>query len=114
GSPAASTASPRPRPRRCNTPAHRTTLRDSPTFTPMARFRTAGLTDTVGGRLVWGWAGRHSRMGNGSWILHLAGPGPAISRGAGLPITMEDGSLMPPVAVGSIRPPFFTYHPFGR
>ena len=69
---------------------------------------TAGDTDTVGDRLVWGWAGRHSRVGNGSWILNSAGPGPALSRGAGLPITMEDGSSMPLAGAGFIPRRFST------
>src|SRR2546423_10167395 len=108
GSPAASTASPAPQQRRFNTRARLITLRDSPTCTPTAPFRTVGHTDTVGDRSVWGWAGRHSPMGNGSWILDLAGPGLAISRGAGLPITMVDGSSMPPAAAGFIPRRFST------
>src|SRR5260370_3411671 len=108
GSPAASTASPPPPPRHCNTRVRLITFRDSPIYIPMAPFPRVGHMDTVGDPSVWGLAGHHSRMGNGSWILHLAGPGSAISRGAGLPITMEDGSLMPPAAAGFIPRRFST------
>src|SRR5258708_28196234 len=108
GSLAASTASPPPPQRRCNTQVRPTTLPALPTFTPMAPFPLVGHMDTVGDRLAWDLAGRHSRMGNGSWILGLAGPGRAISRGAGLPIITEDGSSMPLAGAGFIPRRFFT------
>src|SRR5437660_1436580 len=83
-------------------------IREAPICIPMWPSQTAGDTETVGDRLVRGWAGRHSRLGNGSWILNSAGPGPAFSRGAGLPITMEDGSSMPLAAAGFIPRRFST------
>src|ERR1700674_5790896 len=117
GSPAASTASPPPRPRRCNTQVRLITPRDSPICIPTAPFPPAGHPDSVGDRLAWASAGPHSRMDNGSWIPHLAGPGSATSHGAGLPITMEGGSSTPPVAAGFIPRRFSTgtpRYPVGR
>src|SRR5712664_4920388 len=111
GSPAVLTASPPPQPPRCSTQVRLLTFRDLPIFTPMAHFPPVGHMDTVGDRSVWGLAGHHSRMGNGSWIPVLAGLGPAISRGAGLPITMEDGSSIPPAAAGFIPRRFSTDTP---
>src|SRR6266404_8876998 len=108
GSPAASTASPPLRVRRCDTQVRLLTFRDSPICIPMAHFPPAGHLDTVGGRSAWDLAGHHSRMGNGSRIPLLAGPGSAISRGAGLPITMEDGSSIPLVVAGFILRRSFT------
>src|SRR5229473_3558928 len=52
-------------------------------------------------------AGPPSRTGNGSWIPLLAGPGSAISLGAGLPTITEDGSSMPPAAAGFILRRFY-------
>src|ERR1700694_4388153 len=108
GFPAASTASPPPRRRRCDTQVRPLTFRDLPICIPMAPFPPAGHMDSVGGLSAWDLAGHHSRMGNGSRIPLLAGPGSAISRGAGLPITTEDGSSIPPVAAGFILRRFFT------
>src|SRR5258708_12957996 len=74
----------------------------------MAPFPPAGHLDTAGGHSAWDLAGHHSRMGNGSRIPLLAGPGSAISRGAGLPITMEDGFSIPLVVAGFILRRSFT------
>src|SRR3981189_2245279 len=92
GSPAASTASPPLQLRRCDTQVRLLTFRGSPICIPMAPFPPAGHLDTVGGRSAGG----------------LAGPGSATSRGAGLPITMEDGSSIPLVVAGFILRRSFT------
>src|SRR5258706_1476265 len=91
-----------------NTPVRLITLRDSPISIPMAPFPAAGPMDLVGDRLAWVSGGHPSPMGSGSWTPLLATPGSAISRGAGLLITMEVGSSIPPAAAGFIPLPFFT------
>src|SRR5260370_4452973 len=108
GFPGASIASRPPRLRPCNTQVLLITLRDSPTCIPMVLFPTVGLMDTAGDHSESDSAGHPSRTGNGLWIPLLAGPGPAISRGAGRPTTTEGGSSTPPAASGVFFRPAFT------
>jgi len=72
---AASTASPPPPLRRCNTLVLPITLRDLPISTPMAPLIPVAPMATAGNRLELALAGPPSRMDNGSWIPRLAGLG---------------------------------------
>src|SRR3981189_522926 len=108
GSPAASTASPPLRLRRCDTQVRLLTFRDSPICIPMAPFPPAGHLDTAGGRSAWGLAGPHSRNGNGSRRPLFGGARAPLTRGGGPPLTIEGGFSIPFVAAVFIPRRSFT------